>query len=129
MSGKFTRRMYDDCAYSTNIKRNTDSLDLIMDTTKYVNYKNKCRLTDNRSQNPLSLVDVESSLWGIDRLSSDCDKFKQPFCKKIGCITTYDQRAPPNAQPVLCDRGGYGSGAVVVTNMKMPTNSGLNFPR
>ncbi|RZK25201.1 MAG: hypothetical protein EOO43_06125 [Flavobacterium sp.] len=120
--------MYDDCAYTTNIKQSTDSLELILDVTKYVNYKNRCAAVPRYPDNSLSLVDVESSLWGIDKLSSECDMFKHPFCKKTGCILTSDSRIPTNAPPYLCERGGYGSDAVVTTNMRMPTNPGFNIP-
>lgn len=127
MAGKFTRRMYDECAYSKDIKQSTDSLELVLDVNKYVNYKNKCKQVTRENENPLSLVDIESSLWGIDRLSSECDKFKQPFCWKTGCISTGDPRAPANLTPYLCDRGVNGSDAVVVTNMRMPSGPGFRF--
>ena len=125
MSGGFTRRRYDDCSYVQDTKQSTDPLELIVDVTKYVNCKNICRPAKEYPPNAALLVDVESSLWGIDKTSSRCDKAKHPFCTPSGCLLTRDSRVGPHITPYACERGHVGDAAVITTNMRMPTNPGF----
>lgn len=128
MSGHFTRKMYDGCAFNQDLKQSTDPLSLIMDVNKYVNCNNACKSPEQRMDSAASLVDVESSLWGIDKTSSRCDTTKHPFCGQSGCLLTNDSRLA-NSTPYLCERGGMGdNNAVVTTNMQMPTHPGFNLP-
>ena len=128
MSGHFTRKMYDGCAFNQDLKQSTDPLSLIMDVNKYVNCNNACKSPEQRLDSAASLVDVESSLWGIDKTSSRCDTSKHPFCGQNGCLLTNDSRLN-NSTPFLCERGRLGDNtAVVTTNMQMPTNPGFNLP-
>lgn len=129
MAGKFTRRMYDNCAAEQTLLQSTGPLDLIMDVNKYVNCNNEC--SRNSSQfhiDPSIMVDIESSLRGIDKLASDCDSSKHPFCSANGCLLTNDNRLPPYSPPYLCDRGKEGDNAVVTSNMKMPQHPGYTLP-
>jgi len=130
MSGRFTRRMYDGCAFEQNVKQSTDPLELVLDVTKYVHCNNICQPARQYPPNSMLLVDVESSLWGLDKLASSCDQAKYPYCGPNGCLLNDDPRIPPNLDPLACswkhidDRGR----AVIATNMKMPTNPGYKIP-
>lgn len=137
MSGRFTRRMYDDCAMKQNTKQSTDPLELTLDVTKYIHCNNICKPDGSQNyrniQSPqyqpqASLVDIESSLMGIDKLSSKCDSSKHPFCGPNGCLLTNDPRISPHITPYACERGHDGDNAVVTTNMIMPRNSGFTVP-
>jgi hypothetical protein len=128
MSGRFTRRMYDSCAFNQDTKQRTDPLQLIMDVTKYVHCGNICRPSAEYPPNAAALVDVESSLWGLDKLSSKCDSAKHPFCGPEGCLLTRDPRIAPHITPYACERGHIGEKAVITTNMKMPLNPGYRVP-
>lgn len=128
MSGNFTRRMYDSCAIQQNVKQSTDPLELMLDVTKYVHCNNICRPANEYPPNAALLVDVESSLWGIDKLSSKCDSAKHPFCGPNGCLLTNDSRVAPHITPYACERGHTGENAVVTTNMQMPRDPGYRLP-
>ena len=128
MSGRFTRKMYDGCAIQQDSKQSTDPLELILDVNKYVNCNNICKPIEQYPSNAASLVDVESSLWGIDKLASRCDTTKHPFCGPHGCLLTNDPRIAPHITPYACERGHNGDNAVVTTNMQMPTSSGIKSP-
>ena len=125
MSGSFTRLRYDNCAYAQDVKQSTDPLELVMDITKYVNCGNLCKPDTNYPSNAAYLVDVESSLRGIDKLASECNKAKHPFCGPNGCLLTNDPRIAPHITPYACERGHQGEKAVITTNMKMPTDAGF----
>lgn len=128
MSGNFTRKMYDSCAAQQDLKQSTDPLELVLDVNKYVHCNNICRPTTTFPQNAAQLVDVESSLWGIDKLSSRCDSAKHPFCGPNGCLLTRDPRIAPHTTPYLCERGRAGDNAVITTNMQIPTSTGVRVP-
>ncbi len=128
MSGRFTRKMYDGCSMQQNVKQSTDPLELVLDVNKYVHCNNICRPTAHFPPNAAQLVDVESSLMGIDKLASDCDSSKHPFCGPNGCLLTKDPRVAPHITPYACERGHLGDNAVVTTNMQMPLNSGYRVP-
>ena len=128
MAGRFTRKMYDGCAYQQDTKQSTDPLEMVLDVTKYVHCNNICRPSEEYPPNAALLVDVESSLWGIDKLASDCDSAKHPFCGPNGCLLTNDARVPPHITPYACERGKENDNAVITTNMTMPTDPGFRVP-
>jgi hypothetical protein len=128
MAGRFTRLMYDNCALQQDTKQSTDQLELIMDPTKYVHCNNICKPSREYPPNAALLVDVESSLWGIDKIDSKCDSAKYPFCGPNGCLLSDDQRIAPHITPYACNWGHVGEKAVITTNMKMPTNPGYTLP-
>ena len=128
MSGKFTRKMYDGCAFQQNLKQSTDPLEHILDLSKYVNYNNICRPVGRAPQNAAQLVDIESSLMGIDKTASYCDSGKHPFCGSRGCLLTKDPRVAPFITPYACERGYDGENAVITTNIKSPRNPGYTLP-
>lgn len=125
-SGRFTRSMYDSCALQQNVKQSTEPLDFILDSTKFVNCNNLCKPTSNIPYNPAFLVDVESSLWGLDKMTSKCDTTKYPFCSTNGCLVGNDPRIPAHITPYACERGYIGENVVITTNMKKPTNPGFS---
>lgn len=128
MAGRFTRKIYDNCAQQQNTKQSTDPLELVLDVNKYVHCNNACVPSKPFEKNAAQLVDIESSLWGIDKLASDCDSAKHPFCAPNGCLLTNDPRIAPFSTPFLCDRGRVGDHAVVTTNMRMPQTPGYKVP-
>lgn len=125
MSGSFTRLMYDNCAYNQSLRQSTDPLELVLDPTKYVNRNNLCR-ADGTSYPPNGalLVDVESSLLGMDKTASECTRAKHPFCGPSGCLLTKDPRVAPHITPYACEWGRTGSNSVIQTNMRKPTDPG-----
>ncbi|XWV25174.1 hypothetical protein QJ856_gp0598 [Tupanvirus deep ocean] len=128
MAGRFTRKMYDGCAVQQDLKQSTDPLELVLDVNKYVHCNNICKPSAQYPPNAALLVDVESSLWGIDKLSSRCDSAKHPFCGPNGCLLTKDPRVAPHITPYACERGHNGENAVVTTNMQMPKHPGFRVP-
>jgi hypothetical protein len=128
MAGSFTRRMYDNCSLKQDTKQSTDQLEFYLDSTKYVHCGNVCRPSAAYPPNSALLVDVESSLWGIDKIASDCDNAKHPFCGPSGCMLTRDPRVAPHITPYACERGGPGDNSVIRTNMRMPSNPGFTVP-
>lgn len=124
-----TRNMYDRCAYAEEVKQSTDPLSLILDPTKFVNYNNLCGDSEiyPYPPNAVSLVDVESSLWGIDTILSDCYTAKQPFCGDNGCLLTNDPRIPPHISPWACERGRIGDNAVIKTNIPLTNDPGFRM--
>ena len=128
MSGRFTRKMYDGCAMQQDTKQSTDPLELVLDVTKYVHCNNICRPAKEYPPNSALLVDIESSLMGLDKLASKCDTAKHPFCAANGCLLTNDSRVGPHITPYACERGQAGENAVITTNMKMPQHPGYRVP-
>ena len=128
MSGRFTRKMYDSCAIQQDTRQSTDPLELILDVTKYVHCNNICKPAKEYPPNAALLADMESSLWGLDKLSSKCDSSKHPFCGPNGCLLTKDPRVAPHITPYACERGHVGENAVVTTNMQMPKHPGFRIP-
>lgn len=125
MSGRSTRRIYDECAYQQEVKLSTGQNNSVMDINRYVNSRNMCRPDGVFRRDGYANVDLESSLWGLDKIASDCDKTKHPFCSTNGCIVTRDPRINPYKNPVACERGKIGENSVVTTNMRLPSHNGL----
>ena len=130
MAGRFTREIYDGCAFAQDVKQSTDPLSFQLDVTKYVNCNNICKPSRNYNPESAQFVDVESSLWGLDKLASRCDKAKHPFCGPLGCLLTKDPRVPPHIDPIGCywNHDGDKSPAVIRTNMVMPNSPGYTVP-
>ena len=128
MAGRFTNKRYDECAFAQSTKQSTDPIHLTMDINKFVNCNNICQPTGYRPPNAIQLVDIESSLWGLDKLASNCDTAKHPFCSPSGCLLTNDPRVAPHINPQSCSWGHTGQPGVVTTNMSMPTNAGFTAP-
>ncbi len=128
MSGIFTRNMYDNCAFQQDVKQSTGPLGLTMDINKYINCENLCKSPNEYSKDQVSRVDAESSLRGMDKLASKCNISKHPFCTSNGCLLTNDVRIPPNITPYIHERGYPGEDAIVISNMKRPTNPGYTLP-
>ena len=108
-SMSFSRAYYDSCTYSDRLDENASQLDYTMDATKYVNCK-PCRVEiglvggnevgvvgvdgvvggpcgTGETQPPLqAVVDIESSLLGIDRPTTKCAayKFQHPDLRRGG---------------------------------------------
>jgi len=129
MSGHFTRKIYDDCAMRQRIDQSTSPLELRMDVTKYVHQNNICRPSKEYLPGSALLVDIESSLMGLDKISSNCDIDKHPFCGPKGCLLASDPRIQPHITPYACERGRQGENAVVTTNMQIPSNVGYEMPQ
>lgn len=125
MAGHFTRKMYDGCAIQQDLKQSTDPLELVLDVNKYVHCNNICKPSAQYPPNAALLVDVESSLWGIDKIASRCDSAKHPFCGPNGCLLTKDPRVAPHITPYACERGHLGENAVITTNMQIPKHPGF----
>lgn len=128
MSGRSTRTMYDRCASQQNLKQSTDSLELILDVTKYVHCNNICKPNKQYPPNAALLVDIESGLRNLDKLTSKCDVAKHPFCGPSGCLLADDPKIAPHITPYACERGHVGENAVITTNMQMPQHPGFNIP-
>lgn len=127
MSGRYTRKNYDNCAYAQQTKQSTDPLELILDVNKYVNANNMGQPVGEYPKNTAQLVDIESALMGRDHLSSKCDTFKHPFCAENGCLLSSDPRIGPHVTPYASNWGHDNETAVITTNMRMPTGPGYNI--
>ena len=127
MAGRFTRKSDDQCAIAQYTKQSTDPLELVMDVNKYINVNNICKPQGVTPPNAAALVDIESSMWGLDKLASRCDTSKHPFCGPSGCLLASDPRIKPHITPYACERGQTGENAVITTNMRMPTNPGYSL--
>lgn len=123
MSGRFTRKIYDDCSLKQDTRQSTDPLSLILDPTKFVNHNNICRPDGGYNNNSVPKVDIESSLMGIDRTASRCDTAKYPLCGPEGCLL--NSEIPPHITPYACDRGSCPQNSVISSNMRMPRSSGI----
>lgn len=128
MAGKFTRKNYDECALVQQTNQSTAPLELIMDVNKFVNPNNICKPYGDRPMNAAQLVDIESSMMGLDKMASRCDSMKHPFCGENGCLLPSDPRIAPHINPLACSWGRAGDTAVINTNMRMPANPGYNLP-
>lgn len=130
MAGRFTRSMYDSCAFQQDVHQSTQPLELMMDVNKYVNCSNICKPARQYPPAGISLVDVESSLWGLDKILSRCDQSKYPLCGPNGCLVNGDPRIPRHMTPFACSWGHDSdrNPGVITTNMRMPTNAGYQLP-
>jgi hypothetical protein len=73
----FTRQRYDTCAYRHTIAESVGTLDWVLDPVRFEN-NNKCRMAFGVpggtavSHIKGNIVDLESDLYGITRLSTKC---------------------------------------------------------
>lgn len=130
MSGRLTRQLYDICAFNQDTKQITSPFDYVMESSKYINCNNLCQPNAPIPRNPVSIVDIESSLWGLDKVVSKCDKNKHPLCGPNGCLLTNDARIPQHITPYPCERGYDGENAVITTNInKIPYQKYKMYPQ
>jgi len=77
----FNRLSYDDCSYKTNLSENISVLSYTLDPVRYENC-NKCRpeigIVGGTAVSHIkgNLVDLENSLFGIDRPNTHCPSYK-----------------------------------------------------
>lgn len=125
MAGHFSKKMYDNCAFQQDVNQITRPYNLVMDDTKYVRKSGVCGDPSAIPRRASDLVDIESSLMGMDKTASHCNTSKHPFCGQNGCLLTNDPRIKKHVTPFICDRGRDGDHSVITTNMKMPKHPGF----
>lgn len=129
MSGAFTRKMYDDCARDQDTKQSTDPLALVLDLNKYVNCNDTYDRSPKRHSHQVAdMVDIESSLRGMDKIHSKCDEHKHPYCGPHGCLLRKRSNTAHRTNPHIYSRGKPGQRSVITTNMRMPTHPGYYLP-
>jgi hypothetical protein len=117
-----TRLIYDPCAYRQDLKQSTDPLAYQLYAGKYYNCDG-CRPEGGKfTDNPLVLVDIESELKLLNRINTNCNNFKHPFCETGNCIGTFDPNLPPYTTPWACERD------IVPNNIKKMTHPGYVLP-
>ena len=133
MSGQFTGLTYDKCAYTQELKQSTQPLEWELDLNRYVNVNNFAGYHSGGfyPYNALDQVDIDSSLKGLDTISSNCSGDQQPFCYDKGCINTFDPRyasvwSPPDAYQWKHSNDPNNPG-VVSTNMNPPSSNGIPY--
>jgi hypothetical protein len=131
----FNSLKYDPCAYKANLQTNVSSLSYVLDNTKFENCS-KCRhelgLAGGAAVSHVTgnLVDLESTLFGIDREASKCASLKylpsddnvakganyyRPVCTNTVDVSlkhlqpcqlynTLEVPKPPMMQPFSCPR-------------------------
>ena len=124
MSGHFTRRMYDPCFTDQETKQSTKHLEFIIDVNKFVNNKNACDQT-NGNYDSSRLVELDSSLRGLDRVYNKCNSSMYPMCSPNGCMMANDSKIPPYNSPYLAERGYGNENEVVSNNIPRPTSNGI----
>ena len=77
----FSRNYYDTCSYVEKLNENVSVLDYTLDSVKYENCRQCMHNLGLVSGTTVSradgnLVDLESNLFGIDRPSSKCAKYR-----------------------------------------------------
>jgi len=110
----FNRLKYDNCAYAKTLQESTNPLEYSLYKGKFEN-KTQCaegKYTNNLEFGPK--VDVESELFGITRLQSDCPE-KKYNPNKPGATANFTPAR-------VCDTIYY----ITPTNMKMPTSNGFD---
>ena len=110
----FTRTQYDSCAYAKEVQESTSPLEYRLFKGKYENCK-QCPVGSHTNNLEFgSKAAVESELFGLTREQSKCpDKKYNP--NKPGAKADFSPAR-------LCESIFY----ITPTNMKMPTNSGIN---
>lgn len=98
----FTKLTYDDCSYKANLAGNVSQMSYIFDDSRYYNC-NKCRpengIVGGTAVSHISgnLVDLESTLIGIDREASRCATMKYlPRDDNIAMGSDYYHKRPTN---------------------------------
>jgi hypothetical protein len=122
-TGSSNRLIYDKCAYDKNLSESVAPLNYRMYSGAHENC-NKC--VHDKIYRPFDLVDQESELKNITRLSTKCPEFKyNPNCKKQKgckkhCHTTFDNNNPIVLAPEVCP--------IVFNNIEKPTDVGYTMP-
>lgn len=132
MSGYFSGLPYDTCAYSQYLQQSTAPLNWELDLNRYVNCNNLAAFHggQNYPYSAPNQVDLDSSLKGLDTISSSCSADKQPFCASQGCITTYGSEvaslnySPPDAY-LWKHNNETNEPGVIGTNMHLPYSNGI----
>ena len=141
-SGSFERLIYDECAYSENLKENDRSINYLLAVPQPCN---PCRIAEPGINSPLisvskdrTFVDVESDLLNIGRVYSKCQKNDyQPYCpQKAG---NFDDgypcgagviRGPQSCQPALNHLPECEFGQIESRTIAPPcTLRGIGIPR
>lgn len=131
MSGKFTRKSYDECAIHRDIQDSISPINYHMEPRKYINNsRSEIKPSFNLdNSNKYSLIDIESGLLGLDQFASLCDEYKYPLCNKTtGCILTHDPSIK-NVEPLVNFWGYPGDKTVITTNRKLLNNNPKNNPK
>lgn len=113
MSGEFTRKLYDDCAFDQNAIDSTTCIGYQMDPSKFINCSISC------PPGLGSMVDFESSMLGLDQIASSCTNMRYPFVNNSANIKNQNVSTQANAW------GRNGEKAVVNTNMRLPVDNGI----
>lgn len=114
---------YDPCAYKQDLKQSTDPLAYYLYPGQGYNC-NGCRPDISLSGHlpgSLQLVDVESELWGLTRINSECTDFKFPNCGAGSCIDTFDRNLPGYISPWACERD------ITPNNIRKATHPGFEI--
>jgi hypothetical protein len=120
--GSSNRQIYDTCAYEKKLYESTSPLSYQL----YFGAQENCnKCTDNRNFNVKyqpNIIDLESDLLNINRVSSKCDQFKySPTCKKSGmCTSTFDKTNPVILDANVCP--------IVFSNIPRRTHPGYHLP-
>lgn len=115
--GSSNRLIYDNCSYFKELKETTLPGTYRLYGGKYENC-NKCVF--DKFYRRFDLVDVESELRNITRLTSNCHELKyNPNCKKSkNCLSTFDTSNPIVLSHDICP--------IVYNNIPKQSYSGFN---
>ena len=117
MSGFSSRSKYDKCAEVQELRQRTAPMNSVMDINRYVNDSN---FSSNSGPGSVGFgirpINVESSLWQLDKTSSNCNVDQYPFCSGSGCFVGGTKGYKP---PYLEERGD-DEKAVSRTNISKP---------
>lgn len=104
MDSRLTGLRYDPCAAQQHHQQQTAPFEHMMDISKFVHPNRLHSGPESRPLGQLDIVDVESSLMGLDRVQSRCEGGRYPLCSENGCLINRDGRIPTNDTPYVFDR-------------------------
>jgi hypothetical protein len=104
MTSRFTGLRYDQCAAQQHSQQQQAPIEYMMDIDKFVHPKRPQTGPDARPLGQLDIVDVESSLMGLDRVKTRCEGGRYPLCNQNGCLINRDSRIPQNDTPYILER-------------------------
>lgn len=108
------RLIYDKCAYATEIKESTGSLQYNLFRGKYENSK-QCEVGNHTNILPFgSRADVESELYGLNRINTKCPSLKYDPKKQYN--------NPVFSPPRICESIYY----ITPSNLTKPTTNMIN---
>ena len=105
---------YDTCAYATTIKESTKPLEYLIYKGKYETCASCINGDYTNNIDFPSRADVESELFGLTRLGSDCPSLKYDPTKQFN---------NPSLSPHIICQGIYG---ITPSNLVKPTTNMLN---